>query len=79
MGTNKLTSEKLIKYHFNEMNTLESEAVKILIDENWDLQNELDQLKSTLSIIDTVAYSPSQQSIDAILKYASISNIVKSA
>jgi hypothetical protein len=79
MGTNKLTTEKLIKYHFNEMNTLESEAVKILIEENWDVQNELDQLKSTLTILDTVAYKPSQHSIDAILKYAAISNVVKSA
>ena len=44
MGTNKLTTEKLIKYHFNEMNTTESETVRNLIEENWDIQNELDQL-----------------------------------
>jgi hypothetical protein len=79
MGINKLTTEKLIKYHFNEMNTLESEAVKNLIEDNWNLQSELNQIESTLSILDTVTYKPSQKSIDAILKYATNSNVVKSA
>lgn len=79
MGTNKISTENLIKYHYNEMNTLESEAVKNLIEDNWNLQSELDQIKSTLSILDTVTYMPSEKSIDAILKYATISNVVKSA
>jgi hypothetical protein len=79
MGTKKLATEKLLKYHFNEMTPLESEEVKNLIEENWDIQNELEQLKSTLTILDTVSYKPSQQSIDTILKYAAISNVVKSS
>jgi len=79
MGTNNLTTENLIKYHFNEMNTTESETVRNLIEENWDIQNELDQLKSTLAVLDTITYKPTQKSIDSILKYAAVSNIVKSA
>ena len=77
MGQNKFTSNDLVKYHYNEIDTREISAIENFIEENWVIKNELEVFKSSLRVLDGVSFSPSQKSIDNIMKYAAVSSVVK--
>jgi hypothetical protein len=77
MGQKEFTSNDLVKYHYNEIDTREISAIENFIEENWVIKNELEVFKSSLRVLDGVSFSPSQKSIDNIMKYAAVSSVVK--
>lgn len=77
MGQKKFTSDDLVKYHYNEIDTRDIPAIENFIEENCVIKNELEVFKSSLRILEGISYNPSQKSIDSIMKYAAVSTVVK--
>ena len=64
------TTEELIQYLYNDTTGEKKLAIEKALQTNWDLQERLNDLKSSKSQLDTATVSPRPQSVLAILNYA---------
>ena len=73
----RYTTEDLILYLYQETSEEQTEAMKEALETDWDLKEEMDDLKHTVGALDEMVKSPRQQSVDAILKYAGFSTTIE--
>lgn len=67
----KFSQDQLMQYLYGEASPILKLAIDNAIKEDVDVQRELKTLQRTIKQLDKLEkQSPSQQSIDAILKYA---------
>lgn len=71
------TTEELIQYMYQETSAEKTAAIEKAIESDWNLREKLDALKESMQQLDTVISSPRQQSVLAILNYASSSAVVE--
>ncbi len=70
----QISSEQLIAFIYNELSETESAIVKQKISEDWNIRIEYEHLQSTIQELNTIEYSPNEQSIKNILSYAAATN-----
>ena len=68
-----ISTEQLLAFIYNELSQTETNIVQQQIKENWGVKEEYDQLMSTIEELKGVHYSPSEQTVQNILAYASSS------
>lgn len=68
-----ISTEQLLAFIYNELSQTETNIVQQQIKENWGVKEEYDQLMSTIEELKGVQYSPSEQTVQNILAYASSS------
>ena len=67
---NNFTTEDMIRFLYNEMNAEETARLMAALEADWTLKEKFEVLKSSMTNLDTLHYSPRRKSIDAILQYA---------
>ena len=67
---NNITTEDMIRFLYNEMNAEETARLMAALEADWTLKEKFEVLKSSMTNLDTLHYSPRRKSIDAILQYA---------
>lgn len=71
------TTEELIQYMYQETSDEKTAAIEKAIESDWNLKEKLEALQESMHQLDTVITSPRQQSVLAILNYASSSAVVE--
>ncbi len=64
------TTEDLLQYLYKETSPEKTAAIRSALDSDWNLREKFEQMASASNNMDTVSYSPRQQSLDFILNYA---------
>lgn len=64
------TSEDLLLYLYKEASPSKSAAIEAAAVSDWSLREELSLLSSTQKQLESIEFSPRQQTIDNILSYA---------
>ncbi len=67
---NNFTTEDMIRFLYNEMNAEETARLMAALEADWTLKEKFEVLKSSMTNLDTLHYSPRRRTIDAILQYA---------
>jgi hypothetical protein len=67
---NNFTSEDMIRFLYNEMNAEETAQLMAAMEADWTLKEKFEVLKSSMSNLDSLHFSPRRKAIDAILQYA---------
>jgi len=70
------TTEDLIQYLYQETAEEQTKAIEKALETDWSLQEQYTALKDSKQELDKLVKSPRQQSIEAILNYASTSTAV---
>lgn len=70
------TTEDLIQYLYQETTEEQTKAIEKALETDWSLQEQYTALKDSKQELDKLVKSPRQQSIEAILNYASTSTAV---
>lgn len=68
------TTESLILYLFNETDMIESVLIQREIDENMEVENEFEHMKSALEYLDNALINPSEASVSKIMAFATSEN-----
>ncbi len=64
------TSEDLLEFMYKESSTEKTAAIKAALANDWSLREKLEMITATQQQLESVKFSPRQQTIDAILSYA---------
>jgi regulator of replication initiation timing len=73
----QITQDDLIQYLYNEAPPALKQAVEKELEQNWSLQEELQNLQHVIQGIESIpAATPRQQTIDAIMNYARATDAV---
>ena len=64
------TPEDLLQYMYNESSPLQSAQIKAALETDWSLLEKYELITSAQKRLKPLNLSPSQQTIDNILKYA---------
>ena len=64
------TQEDLLQYLYKETSREKTAAIRTALASDWTLQERFQLLVSTQNQLDSLKFSPRQQTIDAILNYA---------
>jgi hypothetical protein len=64
------TTENLILYLFNETKMVDSVLIQREIDQDAEVENEFENIKSALDYLDKALIAPSEKSISKIMAYA---------
>ena len=68
------TTDDLLLYLYDELGTLEKEALKKELQTNWALREKLQVLRLSMQRLQTsILLKPRCQTIDAVMSYAEIS------
>ena len=70
MYMQKISTEELIQYIYNETSVSQSALIKDSLENDWNLREEYEQLKNTIEEVSSLSFSPNSKTIDNILKYA---------
>lgn len=68
---NKITSEDLIRYIYNETSEKKSAIIRAALRSDWNLKERYEQLLKSHKDLNTIHFSPREQSVNKILEYAS--------
>ena len=63
------TQEDLLLYLYNETSQKQTVEIKAALETDWSLREKFEELKLAQKNLETLQMSPSQQTIDNILKY----------
>ena len=74
---NKTTTNDLIRYLFNETELTDTVIIQHEIDHNYFVNEEFEELKETLQLMDEILIAPSKDSINAIFSYSMLSSQLK--
>ena len=64
------TSEDLLLYIYGETSTQTTAAIKAALQTDWSLQEKFNLLKASIEELDTISFSPDNQSVEYIMNYA---------
>ncbi len=64
------TSEDLLLYIYGETSTQTTAAIKAALQTDWSLQEKFNLLKASIEELDTISFSPDNQSVENIMNYA---------
>jgi len=64
------TSEDLLLYIYGETSQETTAAIKAALQTDWSLQEKLNLLTASIEELDTISFSPDNQSVANILNYA---------
>lgn len=64
------TPEDLLQYLYKETSPAKTAQIKAGLDSDWSLREKFEVISSTQKRLETLKMSPSQRTIDNILKYA---------
>jgi len=67
-----LTTEDLLLYLYNETSPLQNNIIEEAVNNDWELREKLDILKSSLHTLDKMLESPRPESVQAIMNYAMV-------
>ena len=67
---NNFTTEDMIRFLYNEMNTEETQQFIQAMDSDWTLKEAFELLKQSKDSLDTPLQSPRTSTINAIMQYA---------
>ncbi len=68
---NKITQEDLVQYLYHETSERKTAAIRIALENDWQLRESFDQIYSAFKKLEKIALSPREATINAILKYTS--------
>lgn len=64
------TPEDLLQYMYEETSPAKTAEIKAALDSDWSLREKFEVINSAQKRLEALKMSPSQQTIDNILKYA---------
>lgn len=64
------TSEDLLLYIYGETSQQTTAAIKAALQSDWSLQEKFNLLKASIDELDTISFSPDNQSVANIMNYA---------
>lgn len=67
----KITPEELVRYLYNETSEQKTATIKAALQTDWNLRVTFDKLLSAQQNLQETTYSPRQETVNNILKYAS--------
>ncbi|MEY4702656.1 MAG: hypothetical protein RIR96_553 [Bacteroidota bacterium] len=67
-----ITQEDLLLYLYGETSPQQTQEIKIALEQDWNLKEIYLQLEHTKNELDGFNMSPSENSVNKILKYAEI-------
>lgn len=67
-----ITQEDLLLYLYGETSPEQTQEIKIALEQDWNLKEAYLQLEQTKNELDGFSLSPSESSVNKILKYAEI-------
>lgn len=67
----KITPEDLVRYLYNETSEQKTAIIKAALQTDWNLRVTFEKLLSAQQNLQETSFSPRQETIDTILKYAS--------
>ena len=69
-----VTLENLVLYYYNETDLTDSVLIQSAIDNNYFVAEEYKELKDAFSYLDKIVVSPSDSSVQNILKFSKMFN-----
>lgn len=73
----KIKTDDLIQYLYHETSKDQNLAIEKALQTDWELKDELNILKDSLTRLDRMIKSPRDQSVQAILNYAKSTSIME--
>ena len=67
-----LISESMLRYLYDEMSSEESAHFLFFIENNPAMMEQYAQIKEGLDVLNSLSFSPSRNSIERIMSYASL-------
>jgi|LakMenEpi03Aug12_release.lakeMendotaPanAssembly.Ray.scaffolds.fasta_scaffold3169881_1 hypothetical protein len=67
-----ITQEDLLLYLYGETSPQQTQEIKNALEQDWNLKESYLQLEQTKNELDSFSLSPSEHSVNKILKYAEI-------
>lgn len=67
----QFTMEELVKHLYNESSQKQAGKIKSAVLTDWNLRDAYDKLLNAKNDLSELSFSPRQQSVNRILKYAS--------
>lgn len=64
------TSEDLLLYIYGETSPETTAEIKAALQNDWSLQEKLNLLYASIEELDTISFSPDNQSVENIMNYA---------
>ena len=68
---NRITSEDLVRYLYNETSAKKTAAIQAALQTDWNLRESYEKLAASHKNLDSIKLSPRPESVNAILDYAS--------
>ena len=72
----RFTTEDLLLYLYGETSIEKTSAIKAALEKDWNLRSELELLSSTIAELDTMICSPSTNTVDKLLAYATKPSLI---
>lgn len=73
----KIKTDDLIQYLYHETSKDQNLAIEKALQTDWELKDELNILKDSMTRLDRMIKSPRDQSVQAILNYAKSTSIME--
>jgi len=64
------TPEDLLQFLYKETSPEKTAAIQSALDSDWSLREKFEVISSSSKRLETIKFSPSQRTIDAIMNYA---------
>ncbi len=69
------TPEDLLQYHYNELGEEETARLEEALQNDWALREKLSVIKDASRRLDKSFYSPRQEAVSKIMKYATTATV----